>query len=225
MVDTRAGASSLGGSGVCGLALEPVQQLLLYEAVDGSPALVFVADDDMRYIAVNSTACEVLGYTREELLAMLVTDIVTDAQAADLYQGMIRETQQQGDVALRAKDGSLLPFVYQASEIRINRIQYWVSVGFVNSALLEKSEQLETALRSRIVIEQAKGVIAGKLGLDLQTAFQVLRRGARSNHIRLRTLCERVVSEREIPQEILAGLSQQSSRRRLRSAPTKPASR
>ena len=49
-----------------------IQTALLGEAIESGPALVFVADEEMRYIAVNQYACEALGYTRDELLGMHV---------------------------------------------------------------------------------------------------------------------------------------------------------
>jgi GAF domain-containing protein len=47
------------------------------------------------------------------------------------------------------------------------------------------NEQLNEALNSRIVIEQAKGVIAERAGIDTDEAFQRLRHHARSNNLRL----------------------------------------
>jgi PAS domain-containing protein len=38
-----------------------IQTALLVEAVEAGPALVFVADEQMRYIAVNQFACQALG--------------------------------------------------------------------------------------------------------------------------------------------------------------------
>jgi PAS domain S-box-containing protein len=181
------------------LVLEPVQQFLVYDAVDRSSALIFVADDEMRYLAVNSRACEVLGYTRAELLSLQVTDIAVAADADDLYREMMRTRSQQGDVNLRTKDGDLLPFFYSASEVRVAGISYWVSVGFVSPDLLEKVGQLETALLSRIVIEQAKGVIAGRHGLDLSKAFEVIRSAARSERIKLHDLSRFIVESATTP--------------------------
>ncbi len=54
--------------------------------------------------------------------------------------------------------------------------------------------QLQTALSSRVVIEQAKGVLAAHAGLDMGAAFAVLRGYARAHHQRLADLAAAVVS-------------------------------
>jgi len=59
------------------------------------------------------------------------------------------------------------------------------------------TEQLETALRSRILIEQAKGVLAERLHLDMAEAFTLLRNGARSRNRRLSDLAQAVVDGSE----------------------------
>ena len=47
------------------------------------------------------------------------------------------------------------------------------------------NEQLTYALNSRVVIEQAKGMVAERLGLDMEQAFNRLRHHARSHNLRL----------------------------------------
>ena len=70
------------------------------------------------------------------------------------------------------------------------------------SSLLEQNGQLRTALESRIVIEQAKGVLAERYALNVDEAFALLRRSARNHRMRLHALAAAVVSSPETPAEI-----------------------
>jgi ANTAR domain len=56
--------------------------------------------------------------------------------------------------------------------------------------------QLQTALDSRIVVEQAKGVLMEREGLSAQAAFERLRRQARSRSIRLDDLARQLIAGR-----------------------------
>lgn len=68
------------------------------------------------------------------------------------------------------------------------------------------TEQLQTALNTRILIEQAKGVLAERLGLSIDEAFSVLRTTARSRNRRLTALAQAIVDGSEdIPAASQAG--------------------
>jgi GAF domain-containing protein len=67
------------------------------------------------------------------------------------------------------------------------------------------NEQLQHALTSRIVIEQAKGVVFERAGVDMAEAFSRLRSYARSQNLRLTDVaqaaidgCEKIVSSTSI---------------------------
>lgn len=68
--------------------------------------------------------------------------------------------------------------------------------------LARRCAQLQHALDSRVVIEQAKGVISERFSLDSKEAFDTLRRAARSHRMRLHDLASMVVSSRETPPEL-----------------------
>ena len=55
------------------------------------------------------------------------------------------------------------------------------------------NEQLSQALNSRIVIEQAKGMVAERLGIDMGAAFTRLRSHARNHNLRLAALASSVI--------------------------------
>ena len=55
------------------------------------------------------------------------------------------------------------------------------------------NEQLNNALNSRIVIEQAKGIVAERRSLDMEEAFAALRNHARNHNLRLADVARRVI--------------------------------
>jgi AmiR/NasT family two-component response regulator len=56
------------------------------------------------------------------------------------------------------------------------------------------SEQLQEALESRVVIEQAKGITAYKNAVTIDRAYQLMRRHARNNNASLRLVAEAIVA-------------------------------
>jgi AmiR/NasT family two-component response regulator len=55
------------------------------------------------------------------------------------------------------------------------------------------NDQLNRALTSRILIEQAKGILAERLVIDMPEAFATLRSYARRNNIRLIDVAQSVI--------------------------------
>jgi len=74
----------------------------------------------------------------------------------------------------------------------------------VTHATYERRAQLEHALQSRVAIEQAKGIVAERYGLQLDEAFELIRRAARSHRMKLHDLARAVQPGQETPAELAA---------------------
>ena len=59
------------------------------------------------------------------------------------------------------------------------------------------TEQLQSALNSRVLIEQAKGILAERLRIDVAEAFALLRTAARNRNRRLADLASAIVNGTE----------------------------
>jgi GAF domain-containing protein len=66
------------------------------------------------------------------------------------------------------------------------------------------AEQLQSALNSRVVIEQAKGVLAERAQVNLDDAFGMLRGYARNHNSRLRDVAEAVIAGSVLIEELRA---------------------
>jgi PAS domain S-box-containing protein len=107
-----------------------VQQTLLGEAADDCHAAIFVYDDEGRYVAVNRFACELLGYSRDELLALRTHDLAPE----DNVDGRLGELLRAGALAARgtarAKDGRIVTLSYRSCATRVGGTELWVTVAF-----------------------------------------------------------------------------------------------
>jgi GAF domain-containing protein len=72
------------------------------------------------------------------------------------------------------------------------------TIGILQERTIRSSsivaEQLQNALNSRILIEQAKGVLAASTGLTMDEAFAALRAYARNGNLTLATVAEGVIA-------------------------------
>jgi AmiR/NasT family two-component response regulator len=74
----------------------------------------------------------------------------------------------------------------------------------VTEASYERRAQLQHALESRVVIEQAKGIVAERYGLSVDEAFAAIRRASRSNRMKLRDFAATIRPGEPTPPELAA---------------------
>ena len=71
-----------------------------------------------------------------------------------------------------------------------------------NDLIRTENEQLRMALASRIVIEQAKGVLVERIDLPPEDVFQLLRMAARRARRNLHEVAEEILKTRTTPDYI-----------------------
>ncbi|WP_370541978.1 GAF and ANTAR domain-containing protein [Amycolatopsis sp. FDAARGOS 1241] len=86
------------------------------------------------------------------------------------------------------------------ADVRIGQaLADMATIGILHEQTVRRAdvlaEQLQGALNSRVIIEQAKGVLAGRSQLDMVQAFTLLRNHARNTNQRLRDLALTVIED------------------------------
>jgi len=117
-------------------AIELLQETLIGEAAATGSAGIVLTDDDLRYLAANDAACDLVGYSRGELLALEVSDVVL-GEAEGLRhasRAVMDGATRHGTVRLRRKDGSEIEVAYVSFRGSISALQQVVTVSWAVDA-------------------------------------------------------------------------------------------
>lgn len=142
----------------------------------GEPIVVSDVAVDDRWPSYRNALGEA-GFRSVVAIPLIVSD--QRIGAVDVYDTDPRSWSEE-DLAA----ASVLAQVATAYVIRAN----------LTAEVARVNEQLQQALDSRIVIEQAKGKLAGERGIDMDAAFELIRSHARSHNETVRSVSERIVS-------------------------------
>jgi PAS domain S-box-containing protein len=106
-----------------------VQEALLGEALEHAPIAAIVLDEQGRYLAVNRVACELTGYSREELLELGAPALTFDPDSlASTLTRMVRGDLTAGSAHMRRKDGSAISCDYRVGATRSGGLPFHVLV-------------------------------------------------------------------------------------------------
>jgi PAS domain S-box-containing protein len=99
----------------------------LFEGIDDA---IIVADAQGRFIDANPAATALLGYSRDELLAMAVGDLgaAGAAESRARFETLEREGRLRGEFELRRKDGSVVPTDSWQTAVRLPTTVVYVAV-------------------------------------------------------------------------------------------------
>jgi PAS domain S-box-containing protein len=179
----------------------------LHHAARYARSLIEAALDPMVTISpagkitdVNEATIKITGVPREALIGTDFSRYFTDADKAQ--EGYARAFAQGSltdyPLTLLHRDGTLTDVLYNASVYRdFNEDVLGVLAVARDASKLHQqqqlSEQLQEALKSRIVIEQAKGITAQRHRITIDQAYQRIRAHARKKNASLRTVAEAIV--------------------------------
>jgi GAF domain-containing protein len=189
---------------------------------DGAGVSLFDERGELRFAAATSQAVVAAEKAQEEGQAgpcissveerrpVAVSDI---REHADRWPGYCLTIQDHGLTAVLGlplvledeRIGSVNvygegPRVWTDEQITFGTVLADIAAAYVyNASELVRSrrtaEQLQTALDTRVVIEQAKGIISAQRGMSMDQAFAAIRGHARSHGITVRSVAQAVVAD------------------------------
>ncbi|MDP3538532.1 MAG: PAS domain S-box protein [Azonexus sp.] len=134
--------------------------------IEAAPEGIFVADQQGRYLDVNPAACQLVGYTREELLGMTVANLSPPDVGAE-YDQVFATVKREGSIDIEFdlwhKEGRRIPVALKSIILSDDRV-----MGFC-SDISERQRVMATLLDSEERLRLALGAAnQGWFDVDLQ---------------------------------------------------------
>lgn len=106
-----------------------VQETLLGEALEHAPVGAIVLDERGEYLAANRLACDLSGYTREELLVGGARTLALDPDNVPRTMSRMASGDLRGGVGrMKHKDGTAVTCEYRVGATRSGGLPFYVVV-------------------------------------------------------------------------------------------------
>ena len=122
------------------------EQRLSHFTIERAADTILWIDTDFRLFRVNEAACQLLGYSRDELLSMTIYDILVDysVERGARYWGRLKETRTHNfEAEHRRKDGCIIPVGITNNFIEFDGKEYICSFVRDYAERREAAEKLE----------------------------------------------------------------------------------
>ncbi|MCX8063650.1 MAG: response regulator [Candidatus Hydrogenedentes bacterium] len=150
------------------LAEERSKALFIYDELNrfliensSDPILVFELSEEIgnsRFIDVNSVACLITNFTRDEFLSLRLKDIVPEDRIEGIYgriESILKHQQVSFETVILTKDGRKVPVDVYARAFESDSMRYIVAIGKIMEDGTVSSEKVsESIARYRILAAQ-----------------------------------------------------------------------
>ena len=111
-----------------------IQETLLGEALEHAPVGAIVLDEQGGYLAANRMACQLSGYTREDLLEGGARALALEPRGLPDTMAHMASGQLTGGVArMKRQDGSVITCEYRVGATRSGGLPFYVIVFWESS--------------------------------------------------------------------------------------------
>ena len=178
----KGGVVTAASTGPRALAVDYLQ----YEAGAG-PCLQAIRDGQVQVVPSLLTEPRWPDFTNKALYEGVQSILACPLKTNDEVLGALNfySSQEQGFDARAVSVGEA--FAVRASVLLFNVSRY--------QAASQLASQLEEALQSRAVIDQAKGILMERERISSDEAFERLKVGSQRSNIKVRELAQRIVAE------------------------------
>jgi PAS domain S-box-containing protein len=198
--------------------LQAEEQLRLARySIEHAADAAFWVDASGRLLEVNQAACDALGYTREELCASMVFDIVPHLSAetwAERWALLRQQAAYHTETEHRRKDGATTPVEVTASHVAFEGREYvfaWARDISARRRAEEENRRLEAQLRQQQKLESI-GTLAAGVAHEINNPLNGILNYAQLMHDRLppedplRRYAENIIRESERVTNIVRNL-------------------
>lgn len=125
--------------------------------IDNAPDGVFVANENGDYIEVNKAACEITGFSKDELLSMNLIDITLPEDhemTIEAFESLVKKGYADIDLGFVKKDGSKR--IWNVAAVKLSNDRYLGFTKDITESKLMEEELIESKLFLNSIIESIK---------------------------------------------------------------------
>ncbi|MES1982895.1 MAG: EAL domain-containing protein [Pseudomonadota bacterium] len=136
-----------------------VSEAMYRSLFDYAPVGIVIADNESYYLDANASACKMLGYTRDELVGLHASDIVTQAETehiAPALDGIKAKSEYFREWQFRRKDGSVF-----SAEVTATTMPDGKLLGIIRDTTERKQAEMYST-RLAAIVESSDDAIISK---------------------------------------------------------------